>query len=107
MDVTFFTAASNVLLEVEVAPAGRAAFEARYQAASGTPPADRYMTIANKWGVECRIYFDAPSSVLDDLAELNLNVNAPPAGRYAQEFRVNSGEFFWALIDAGYRLGTN
>ncbi|WP_428938702.1 hypothetical protein [Fontivita pretiosa] len=111
MDLTLFGKFDRLLLEVELAPTSRADFDDRYKAITGENPvtSDYYKVQNNKWGLECRIYFDAPHWVAESLGTLGYTVESRPGGGYRSEyqFRVNSQNLFWQLVQHGYRLGPN
>jgi len=110
MDIANFRAnASDVLLEVECAPSRQHAFEREYAARAGAPPAGpHYQIQSDKWGLECRIYFNAPPGLRGALAADGLHVEQRNGGYGSDRmYRVNSQDAFWELVDAGYRLGPN
>lgn len=110
MDVTFFTRAHDVLLEAEVSPSKIAHFENNYTSATGVTPShdQHYQRQDNKWGTECRIYFNCENDLNDEFADLDIEVESNERGyRGDRVYRVNNVEFFWALVNAGYRLGVN
>lgn len=111
MNVSFFRA--NVTcsyLEAEVHPNGVDQFDTDYRQVTGEMPVigQGYQRQPNKWGTECRIYFNCNGDLNDDFAVLGIDVEQGERP-YKQEwrFRVNNNEFFWALIRAGYKLGKN
>jgi len=75
-----FNAAADTFLEAEVSNARTAAFENRYLAATGanvTPGnPSKYQLQPNKWGAECRIYFNSPS-VAAIAISLGMHVEGP------------------------------
>lgn len=110
MNIGFFTGATDVVLEVEVNPNAADRFETRYQAITGTLPelGNGYQHQENKWGLEVRVYFNSEVDMSDEFTTIDVHVeqaNRPYRKRWV--YRVNDREFFWALVDAGYRLGEN
>ena len=62
----------------------------------------------NKWGAECRIYFDATPQQCDALEKAGFHVEARTTGyRSDYAFRINSHQLFWELVNNGYVLGPN
>ena len=111
MNVSFFSASvTGAYLEAEVHPNAAGKFEADYLQITGEMPVigEGYQHQPNKWGAECRIYFNCDSDLNDEFSVLGIDVEEG-ARPYKQEwrFRVNNNEFFWALVRAGYRLGRN
>lgn len=111
MDITFFTNnAKNVLLEAEVHPDKVDQFEEKYLHITGIRPVTgpHYQHQPNKWGIECRIYFNCDTDLTDEFKKLDIRLEkAKRLYREEWKYRVNHNEFFWALICAGYRLGQN
>jgi hypothetical protein len=110
MDIDFFEGATDVVLEVEVNPNAAARFESRYSAAAGSNPrlGVGYQHQPNKWGLEVRVYFNSPIDMSDEFTSVDVYVEQgkrPYRKRWT--YRLNDREFFWALVDAGYRLGEN
>jgi hypothetical protein len=106
-----FSKAGKVLLEAEVASSGLTRFSDRYYAATGrrvsSGSTPNFQKQSNKWGAELRIYFDSPK-VATELAAHGIHVEEwrPYRGEY--QFRINSGEMWWDLVENyGYRLGKN
>jgi hypothetical protein len=110
MNTAFFNVATDVVLEVEVNPNGAGRFEERYQAITGESPelGIGYQHQENKWGLEVRVYFNSDVDLSDEFTTIDVHVEQG-ARPYRQRwvYRVNDREFFWALIDDGYRLGEN
>jgi hypothetical protein len=111
LNVDFFIQNTNgALIEAEVNPSGAASFEADYLAITGNQPilGVGYQHQTNKWGTECRIYFNCDTDLNDQFSALGIDVEQG-ARPYRNEwkYRVNNNEFFWALIRAGYKLGRN
>lgn len=106
-----FNAAGDTLLEAEVSPSRTAAFEHRYQSATGvgvTPghPVE-YQLQPNKWGAECRIYFNS-AAVAAAATDLGLRVEGPRPYNNQYSYRINSQELWWELVETyGFRLGVN
>ena len=110
MNVKFFSAATNVLLEVECNPKRQASFEAKYKQIVGKAPTGKhYQKQSGKWGLECRVYFDAPPTVVSKLKKAGLHVESRVNGYRANKthHRVNRQSFFWSLVSDGYELGPN
>lgn len=104
-------AAGQTLLEAEVSPSRTTAFEIRYQAATGvavTPgnPAE-YQLQPNKWGAECRIYFNS-AAVAAQATAAGMHVEGPRPYNNNYQYRINSQELWWDLVETyGFELGTN
>ena len=111
MSLKVFGKFRRLLLEVEVTAESRSEFQTRYTMATGiTPPVSTHYQIQdNKWGCECRIYFDAEEWVVQSLERLGYTVENREGGGYHNEYeyRINSQELFWRLIEHGYRIGEN
>lgn len=111
MDITFFTNnAKNILLETEIHPDQADQFEENYLHITGIRPVTgpHYQHQPQKWGAECRIYFNCDRDLTNDFKQLKIHVEqARRLYREEWKYRVNNNEFFWALIRAGYRLGKN
>ncbi|MGY0561104.1 hypothetical protein ACW7G2_10360 [Luteimonas sp. A277] len=110
MNIGFFSAATDVLLEAEVKPESKAQFEAEYHALTGQMPTEgaHFQPQPNKWGAELRVYFNCEVDLSDEFADLGISVEEgarPYRSRW--RYRINNNEFFWALVTAGYRLGPN
>lgn len=101
----------DVLLEAEVAPNGTTKFQDRYRAITGmsiTPgnPPD-YQLQGNKWGAECRIYFNS-----DDAAAAarsgGYHVEADRPYHAEYRYRINDVNLWWKLVENfEFRLGVN
>jgi len=102
-------AMQNLMIECEMPDSRKQRFRTRYHAAAGHAPNEEFMqTQSNKWGVEYRMYFDAPAAVVDELRNAGFNVEARTTG-YGSEraYRINDEELFWELIARGRHLGLN
>ncbi|WP_426037003.1 hypothetical protein [Cypionkella sp. TWP1-2-1b2] len=99
----------NLMIECEMPDNKRPRFRTRYHDAAGHAPNEAFMqTQNNKWGVEYRMYFDAPAAVVDGLRDAGLNVEARTTGYGAERaYRINNEELFWELIARGWHLGLN
>ncbi len=111
MNIEFFIKdATDVVLEVEVKPSAAAQFEESYRSITSLTPklGEGYQHQANKWGCETRVYFNSKIDISDEFASIDINVEQG-ARPYRKNciYRVNDQDFFWALVEAGYRLGTN
>ena len=108
MTSTNFTG-TNVKLEVEVKPTRRPAFLAEYQQRAGVPADPDYVQSQHdKWGAEYRAYFDASLAEVTSLRQEGFNVEDRTTGYGSDRaWRINKAEFFWALVQQGYRLGEN
>ncbi|MBL4832227.1 MAG: hypothetical protein JKY55_20410 [Aliivibrio sp.] len=110
MDIDFFKVAKDVLLEVGVPASKATRFAENYFDATGIniSQGPHYQIQQNKWGVECRIYYNSIDDLLDEFQELNI---VPESGRRPyhedRQYRINNIDFFWALVESGYRLGEN
>jgi len=101
---------TRILLEVEVSPKGQGDFESEYYEITGERPevGEYYQIQPDKWGLECRIYFDAPYHLCDRLRDLGYHVEERDSGyRSDYEFRINNNELFWRLATEGLLLGEN
>lgn len=110
MKIDFFAKATDVVLEVEVKSEKAGQFEARYKKITGSNPkiGTGYQHQPNKWGEEVRVYFNTAVNMLDDFKSLGVYVEkgARPY-RKRWRYRTNDKDFFWSLVEAGYRLGEN
>jgi len=110
MDVSFFRAAKDVFLEAEANPSSASRFERKYQDVAGSAPVrgDGYQHQRNKWGTEVRVYFNCDSDLSTDFSNEDVYVERGRRPYRKQwRYRTNDREFFWALVNAGYRLGAN
>lgn len=110
MDITFFNVATDVVLEVEVPSSAAGRFEAEYQSKTGESPelGVGYQHQENKWGREVRVYFNSKVDLSDEFTLIDVHVeqgSRPYRQRWV--YRVNDRQFFWALVEGGYRLGEN
>lgn len=98
-------------LEAEVAPRSQDKFQNRYaeatgQAVSPGTPAE-YQSQPDKWGAECRIYFN-DLSVLVALVQAGIHVEVGRPYRDQYLYRVNNNDLWWELVELyGFRLGVN
>ena len=106
-----FNAAGETFLEAEVSPATAASFEERYRDATaevitpGNP--SEYKPQPNKWGAECRIYFNSPD-VASHAESLGIHVEEGRPYRNNYRYRINNQELWWDLVESyGFRLGAN
>lgn len=106
-----FNVAGHALLEAEVSNSRTSAFESQYLAATavavtpGNPP--EYQLQPNKWGAECRIYFNSPT-VAAYAISLGMHVEGPRPYNNNYTYRINSQELWWELVDIyGFQLGIN
>jgi hypothetical protein len=103
----------GLLLEAEVAPGGKARFEKRYQAATGSAISpgvpEYYQCQNNKWGAELRVYFNDPAMAVV-LKASGVHVEGPRKGYKSGEYkyRFNDSKRWWKLVeDEDLRLGLN
>ncbi|MFA7098363.1 MAG: hypothetical protein WC383_18000 [Gammaproteobacteria bacterium] len=105
-----FSNVGEVFLEVEVKPDRRDEFNKKYLALTGDDPSTSLyvQNQPDKWGLECRIYFNGDTKCIEELSKLGHHVETDRK-QYRNEFsnRVNSQELFWELVKSGYRLGPN
>ena len=113
MNIDFFIKnATDFFLEVELNPEHAKEFEEKYHSIANEKPilGNGYQHQPNKWGTECRVYFNSKNrnNLNHEFSLLNINIDQ---GRRAYKdkymFRVNNNDFFWALVGKGYRLGEN
>ena len=111
MSLRIFSQFTTLLLEAEVAPSSEGEFVQKYSVATGSIPTSHpsYQSQDNKWGIECRMYFNAPDGVVESIERLGHHVERRSGEGYRPEydFRINSERLFWQLIEYGYRLGEN
>lgn len=110
MDVSFFSDAWDVLLEVEINKSGASRFESEYREITGVTPriGVGYQHQNNKWGGEFRVYFNADLDVIDELSYNGVHVESGDRPyRSSRKYRINNREFFWSLVNSDYRLGEN
>lgn len=101
----------NVLLEAEVAPSGTSKFQDRYREATGmsitpgNPP--EYQRQVNKWGAECRVYFNSDSAATAARSGgYHVETDRPYRAEY--RYRINDVDLWWKLVeDFEFRLGVN
>ena len=100
--------AVQVFLEVEVNPDKAKEFEDQYHKYTGSYPSlgNGYQNQPNKWGAEYRIYFNADPNIIGCFESHGISVEQGkrPYKRNLS-LRVNDQNFFWRLINEGYRLG--
>lgn len=111
MSLKLYGKFTRIHLGAEVAPSVRDEFVLRYQSITGESPVGdaSFMSQDNKWGAELRMYFDAEAWVVESLRKLGYTVEER-AGQYYRgeyQFRINSQDLFWRLVEHGYRLGAN
>lgn len=106
-----FHAASPVLFEAEVASGAMARFTKRYEDATtisvspGSPP--ELQRQDNKWGAECRIYFNS-DEVAEVIGALGITVETGRPYHPEYTYRVNNNDLWWELVEVyGFELGTN
>ena len=116
----------ELFLEVCITDKDRARFEKQYFEKSFTSPVgkegylDRMLRDQDSaWGIEYRVYFKTSKSwVLDSLKKLGYyveknvkNIISPELDKvcpnHGYKLRVANKDFFWQLVDYGYRLGKN
>jgi NAD-dependent oxidoreductase involved in siderophore biosynthesis len=106
-----FEPLDHALLEAEVSPNAQAPFEQRYQQATGqavSPGAPHdYQLQPNKWGAECRVYFNS-HVVAMCLRSLGIHVEEGRPYRNTYRYRINVQDVWWELVENyGFRLGVN
>ncbi len=102
----------NLRIEVEIEPPSRRKFETRYLAETGDSPCvDGYNLQKNRWGVQCRIYFNGNDVLIHNLRMMGYTVedDAEKRGYRSSEYayRVTGDRLFWRLIRDGFRIGDN
>lgn len=111
MNIDFFTKnVSCFFMEAEVHPDRAINFENKYSSTSGDRPVigTGYQHQKNKWGTECRIYFNSKTDLSGEFSKLNIEIEKgtrPYKSEYC--YRINNCEFFWSLVGARYKLGKN
>lgn len=116
---------SQVHMEVCITDKDRERFERMYLSATSENPAgkdgyyERMLHDKNQaWGIEYRIYFKVSDDwVIDSLKKLGFYVEQPKHmiaieldkhhPDHGYKLRIANTDFFWWLIDYGYRLGEN
>lgn len=110
MNVKFFGQAVDVFLEVEVREEKAAAFESEYYNIAGVIPVlgSGYQHQPNKWGLEARVYFNGTPRLLRAISLAGLRYETGRRPYHSRRaFRINNNDFFWSLVQSGYRLGEN
>ncbi len=110
MNIDFFRNAADIVLEIEINPNGSSRFEDRYERITGERPVtgNSYQHQPNKWGMECRVYFNSQQDLSDEFTSLDIYVEESERPyRNNWKYRTNDRDFFWELIEKGYRLGEN
>jgi hypothetical protein len=101
----------RILLEVEISPKSLESFRTRYRGITGRAPRiGQFLQVQdNKWGAECRAYFDTDAGTFRRLRRRGFHIEQRQGRGYRgdYEYRINSQAFFWELIGHGYRLGPN
>jgi len=108
---TGFLATDKVLLEAEVSGNVQKRFIARYLTATGISVSpgnpQEFQLQNNKWGAECRIYFN--SQAAKSWAEsqgIHVESGSPYQADY--KYRINYNDLWWELVEVlGFRLGVN
>lgn len=103
-----FADMTNVRLECEAKAGKLGGFCKDYTTKTGiAPDMSAVHTIEDKWGVELRVYFDG-SDAADRLGSEGHRVENRETGFGSErQYRVNSKDLFWEMVDSGYRLGNN
>jgi len=106
-----FNTAGNILLEAEVADSALTRFGQRYQTATGIMVSagnpQELQRQLNKWGAECRIYFNS-TTVRDWAQSQGITVETGQPYRPNYQFRINSNDLWWELVEVyQFRLGVN
>jgi hypothetical protein len=111
MSLTLYGKFTALFLEAEVSPGAEPDFLREYMKLTGSDPRSscNFQRQDNKWGLEARIYFDAPDWVPESLETLGYHVENRGGDGYRSSYtyRVNSQDLFWKLVRHGYRLGEN
>lgn len=99
-------------LEAEVAASRMRSFQQRYQRLTGVMPTVGHRhgllsVTGNKWGAETRVYFNAADPVVVALRSLGFHIEEGRTYNPKFQYRINTKEIWWALVEAGYRLGNN
>jgi len=102
---------TDTLLDAEVAFAKLGEFQNRFLEATGVsvtpgnPP--EFMSQRNKWGTECRIYFNSEEAVAwADTHDIRVEMDQP--FRAVFKYRINNNDLWWELVrDYEARLGRN
>lgn len=106
----FKESASQVFLEVEVNPNKAKEFEGEYHKYTDSYPSlgNGYQIQDNKWGTEYRIYFNAAPDIIEYFKKYGISVeDRKRPYKRSLGFRLNDQNFFWKLVNEGYRLGNN
>lgn len=87
-------------------------FQQRYQRLTGVMPTVGHRhgllsVTGNKWGAETRVYFNAADPVVVALRSLGFHIEEGRTYNPKFQYRINTKEIWWALVEAGYRLGNN
>jgi len=104
-----FTGMKNVLLEVEVPKKKYGEFSSQYHTVTRRFPKKALVQIQdNKWGIECRVYFDADPATVKNMETTGYHVEVRSTGYGSdRDFRVNSEKLFWEMVANGFDLGPN
>ena len=107
----YFVGVDEIFLEVEVVPSRSNEFITKYQTITGVnaKSSPYVQNQPDKWGLECRIYFNGNAKCISILNNHGHSVEVRSRKRYRDNYyhRVNSQKLFWWLINDGLRLGVN
>jgi len=99
-----------IRLEAECVASRVRQFCKRYRDLTGSnPPSEDFYEFpdTSKWGNELRIYFNCSIATAGELQKLGFNVEDGQPFNPDYRCRINNNTLWWALIKAGFRLGTN
>jgi len=121
--VRFFACFSRIILESRVGPDQFEPFITKYGVRTGEGCRDHKSLITREGGwdyaLDTKVYFDAPEWVIENLAAIGVHVLKgkkhrmfyvslyPSAVKEPYQYSISNNEFFWWLVDYGYRLGEN
>ncbi|RMF59882.1 MAG: hypothetical protein D6748_05340 [Calditrichaeota bacterium] len=99
-----------VRLEAECVGSKVADLDREYINRTGnTIQTDGFYTIreSSKWGAELRIYFNCSDEVYEELRNCGFHIESGQPYNPDYVYRINNNRLWWALVDAGLRIGTN
>lgn len=115
---------TKIILEARVVEASHDGFVQKYGVRTGESCREgvliRSDSSAWKYSVDTKVYFDAPDWILDNFKMLGIHVTKGVVCSLKKvcsgeqhknidqcRYTISSNEFFWWLVDYGYRLGEN